>query len=79
MENAGKIWEALTRETYLGGYLDAALKQDGAAVFLPHSRDAIFDVLSVFELDKAVYELNYEINNRPSWVVIPLEYLVSLI
>jgi predicted trehalose synthase len=45
---------------------------------LPRSRDAIFDVLSVFELDKAVYELNYELNNRPSWVVIPLEYLVSL-
>jgi maltose alpha-D-glucosyltransferase/alpha-amylase len=78
LEATGRIWEALVRESFFNGYLYAALKEKGSAVYLPHSHDTIVDVLSVFELDKAIYELNYELNNRPSWVEIPLEYLVSL-
>ena len=29
-------------------------------------------LLSVFELEKAVYELRYELNHRPDWVGIPV-------
>ena len=36
----------------------------------PSQRDAL---LQLFMLDKALYELNYELNNRPDWVRIPLE------
>jgi predicted trehalose synthase len=78
LESTGKTWETLARESFLNGYLRAVLKEKGTADFLPRSHDTIQDVISVFELDKAIYELNYELNNRPSWVEIPLEYLVSL-
>ena len=35
---------------------------------LPPGQDAIEQLLAVFELEKAVYELRYELNNRPDWV-----------
>ena len=39
-------------------------------------RDAL---LQVFVLDKALYELNYELNNRPEWVQIPLRGIYDLL
>ena len=39
---------------------------------LPPGQEAIEKLLSVFELEKAVYELRYELNNRPDWVPIPV-------
>ena len=59
-------WEARARETFLDAYLHAV---DPA--LLPAGRGAIDRLLSVFELEKAVYELRYEMNNRPDWVAIP--------
>jgi maltose alpha-D-glucosyltransferase/alpha-amylase len=39
-------------------------------------RDAL---LRLFVLDKAMYELNYELNNRPDWVRIPLRGIFDLL
>ena len=39
---------------------------------LPPGEAAIAKLLSVFELEKAVYELRYELDNRPDWVGIPV-------
>jgi predicted trehalose synthase len=36
-------------------------------------------LLAVFELEKAVYELRYELNNRPDWVAIPVAGIVRLL
>jgi maltose alpha-D-glucosyltransferase/alpha-amylase len=36
-------------------------------------------MLRAFLLEKAVYELGYELNNRPEWVVIPLKGIKNLI
>jgi predicted trehalose synthase len=36
-------------------------------------------MLSIFELEKAVYELRYELNNRPDWVSIPVAGIVRLL
>jgi maltose alpha-D-glucosyltransferase / alpha-amylase len=36
-------------------------------------------LLDVFLLEKALYELNYELNNRPDWVRIPLHGIVRLL
>ena len=38
---------------------------------LPAGQAAIAKLLSVFELEKAVYELSYELDNRPDWVAHP--------
>ena len=48
------------------------------AQFLPSSDEGFRKLLAVFLLDKALYELSYELNNRPTWVRIPLMGILSL-
>ena len=54
-------------------YLDEYLKTARGAEFLPPTREEIMALLQLHVLEKAVYELGYELNNRPEWVAIPLE------
>lgn len=65
---------------FLRGYLDAAagggfLPAEGDGAGASGVRAALLDV---FVLEKAVYELDYELNNRPDWAEIPLQGLVTL-
>jgi trehalose synthase-fused probable maltokinase len=60
-------WEERAREQFMDGYLDTI---DPALV--PSGSEAIERLLSIFELEKAVYELRYELDNRPDWVRIPV-------
>jgi maltokinase len=67
-------WEDRARATFLDGYretIDAAL--------LPPGQQATEQLLAVFELEKAIYELRYELNNRPDWVSIPVAGILRLI
>jgi maltokinase len=60
-------WEERARERFLESYLEAV-----DATLLPPGEAAIERLLAVFELEKAVYELRYELDNRPDWVGIPV-------
>ena len=40
--------------------------------------DAALPLLSLFELEKALYELRYEIGNRPDWIAVPLAGIAAL-
>jgi len=66
-----RAWERQASQSFLTGYL--AETRLSPAAFVPSSLELLTRVLSVFLLDKAVYELNYELNHRPSWLKIPLE------
>ena len=46
---------------------------------MPPGRGAFERLLAVFELEKAVYELRYELNNRPDWVGIPVAGIARLL
>ena len=67
-------WEQRAREEFLTGYnetVDASLLPAG---------DAAFErLLTVFELEKAVYELRYELNNRPEWIHIPVAGILRML
>jgi trehalose synthase-fused probable maltokinase len=67
-------WESGARAGFLDGYLAETAAR--GARFLPARRDAIESVLEAYELDKAVYELDYELNHRPAWARIPLDALM---
>jgi maltokinase len=67
-------FEERAREEFMAGYLaevDTGL--------LPPSEEALERLLTVFELEKAVYELRYELDNRPEWVAIPVAGIERLL
>jgi maltokinase len=67
-------WEARAREEFLEAYLATADPS-----LLPPGRHGVEQLLSVFELEKAVYELRYELNHRPDWVRIPVASIMRLL
>jgi trehalose synthase-fused probable maltokinase len=67
-------WEDRARAAFLDGYFRAVEPS-----LLPPGQEAIHKLLSVFELEKAVYELQYELNNRPDWVSIPVASIARLL
>jgi len=69
------FWAKWTSVTFLRAYLQTA----AGAAFLPETPEQLSVLLDAFLLDKALYELNYELNNRPSWVRIPLQGIQSLV
>jgi maltokinase len=71
---APEDWEARARDAFLKGYLDNVDSR-----LLPHGHDNVRRLLSIFELEKAVYELRYELNNRPDWVRIPVAGVARLL
>jgi maltose alpha-D-glucosyltransferase/alpha-amylase len=50
-----------------------------SGTFLPPSREEISALLRIHLLEKAIYELGYELNNRPAWVAIPLAGISRLL
>jgi maltokinase len=71
---APEDWEQRAREAFLGGYFATV---DGG--LLPTGQAGIERLLAIFELEKAVYELRYELNNRPDWVGIPVAGIARLL
>ncbi len=67
-------WEDRARDAFLEGYFDRADPS-----LLPPGEAPTRQLLAVFELEKAVYELRYELNNRPDWVSIPVAGVVRLL
>jgi maltose alpha-D-glucosyltransferase/alpha-amylase len=74
-ERWAKFWYAWVAVEFLRQYLETASE----ATFLPREREQREMMLDIYLLDKAVYELNYEINNRPTWLRIPLCGVLDLL
>jgi trehalose synthase-fused probable maltokinase len=72
--DAPEGWEQQARERFLSAYYEAV---DGG--LLPPGQQATDRLLAVFETEKAVYELRYELNNRPDWVGIPVAGILRLL
>jgi maltose alpha-D-glucosyltransferase/alpha-amylase len=70
-----EMWNASVSSRFLADYFAAS----GKAAYLPPSRQETKSVLELHLLEKAIYELGYELNNRPTWVGIPLQGLSGLL
>lgn len=68
-------WNAQVSAEYLEAYFRAA----EGSVFLPASTEERRILLDALVLHKALYEVAYEMNNRPDWVRIPLRGILSLV
>ncbi len=62
-------WERHARRAFLDGY--GAAVAESPVRLVPRSEEELARACAVFELEKACYELRYELNNRPGWAAIP--------
>jgi maltose alpha-D-glucosyltransferase / alpha-amylase len=75
LERWAAFWSTWVSAAFMRSYL-AEAKQAG---FLPSDSSLLQTLLCSYLLEKALYELRYELNNRPDWVHIPLEGILQLI
>ncbi len=68
LERWADLWYRQSSSVFLQSYL----KTTTGAVFIPKNSEDLQIMLEAYLLDKAVYEIGYELNNRPDWVVIPI-------
>ena len=68
------LWERTVRDEFLSTYREVTHAHD----ILPQSDEDFYRLLDACLLEKATYELAYELNNRPTWVRIPLAGILAL-
>jgi maltose alpha-D-glucosyltransferase/alpha-amylase len=65
--------------TYMSGFfMESYLKTVNGAPFVPKNNEDLQLLTRTFLLQKAIYELNYELNNRPAWVLVPLRGIKAI-
>ncbi len=67
----GEAWADANRDAFWSAYLEAV----GSSPMLPAPGPAIV-LRRAFEVQKAMYEVSYELGHRPSWAPIPLRFLL---
>jgi maltose alpha-D-glucosyltransferase/alpha-amylase len=68
-----RFWYGCASSAFLASYLE------WAGELLPPADVQIRVLLDALMLEKALYELRYELNNRPEWVIIPIQGIVQLL
>jgi maltose alpha-D-glucosyltransferase/alpha-amylase len=74
VQSWSRFWVDSVSATFLRSYLSTA----GTASFIPHTAEGLEMQLTTMLLEKALYELRYELNMRPDWVRIPLRGILDL-
>jgi maltose alpha-D-glucosyltransferase/alpha-amylase len=70
-----RFWNVWVAVHYLKGYFRVTAKSS----FMPKTQEEISVMLGTYMLEKAVYELTYELNNRPDWVDIPIMGILDIL
>jgi maltose alpha-D-glucosyltransferase/alpha-amylase len=74
LEPWAQLWERSVSAEFLRAYRQTM----GGAELVPRSQEEFRMLLDVFLLDKALYEVRYELNSRPAWLRIPLTGILAL-
>lgn len=75
LDSWARCWYLWVSAIFLKAYRSVASR----ALFVPRTREELQILLDAYLLEKAVYELGYELNNRPDWVRIPLQGILHLV
>jgi maltose alpha-D-glucosyltransferase/alpha-amylase len=70
-----RLWEERTRRAFLDGYQEGV----GDAASYPEDVEHARALIELFTLEKALYEIRYELDNRPDWVGIPIKSVLDLL
>jgi maltose alpha-D-glucosyltransferase/alpha-amylase len=79
LEPFARAWSAWMGAAFVHDYLATVSKTSARGPLVPPSEDQTAALLEFYLLDKCLYELDYEFNNRPDWVAIPLLGLLGLL
>jgi maltose alpha-D-glucosyltransferase/alpha-amylase len=74
-KTAGTPYDAALLRRLEGSFLDAYRAGAAGGTWWPRDRPVADRLLAIFKLDKAIYELAYELANRPDWIDVPLAAL----
>ncbi len=69
------LWYSCMSRVFLHGYMQT-VADDG---LLPANEEEFRILLDAFLLEKAIYELGYELNNRPDWIIIPIRSIQHIL
>ncbi len=72
-------WACYFYDWSLALFLCAYFEHAASGNFLPRGEDELEVLLEAYLAEKAIYELGYELNNRPDWTTIPLRGLTGLL
>ncbi len=75
LESWARFWQLWVSSAFLRAYLHTAAD----APFVPSAREELEVLLRVLLLEKSIYELGYELNNRPDWVKVPIQGILRLV
>ena len=70
-----RLWEERTQRAFLEGYREGV----GGAASYPEDEEHARALIELFTIEKALYEIRYELDNRPDWVAIPLRSVLDLL
>jgi maltose alpha-D-glucosyltransferase/alpha-amylase len=68
-------WYQWVSAVFLKSYFEVASR----GAFLPRDREELAALLDIYLLEKAIYEVGYELNNRPAWVRVPMQGVLSIL
>jgi maltose alpha-D-glucosyltransferase/alpha-amylase len=72
-EPAAEVWAGQAQRAFLDGYAEALHGTESLAAYTQAQ-----PLLSLAQIHKALYELRYELGNRPGWVGVPVAGLLAL-
>ncbi len=75
LDSWARYWRVWVSAAFLRSYLKVVSQTD----LLPKSREELGLLLRAYMMEKAMYELRYEMNNRPDWVKIPVRGILQLL
>ncbi|TBW29083.1 maltose alpha-D-glucosyltransferase [Gramella sp. KN1008] len=75
LEEWAETWHYYISRLYIKAYLENAGNSD----FVPKDPEDFKILMNTFLLEKALYELNFEIQNRPEWIIIPIRGIKAVI
>jgi maltose alpha-D-glucosyltransferase/alpha-amylase len=75
LDAGAQFWYRSVSDAFFRAYLE----HSSAAAHLPRTPEEVRVLLEAHLLEKALYEIVYELNNRPDWVRIPLRGVLDLL
>lgn len=75
LESWARFWNLWVSVYFFKGYMNVASRE----AFIPHEAEELQILLECYLLEKAIYEVGYELNNRPDWLKIPFQGILQLV